>query len=743
MRGEVDGDCGAHGESDQALNDGQGRANESQMVLTMRLGDFCFNFLDKQEDLFDEAREEQCASKSRIVYNPSLCSTPVLMVQPTPDSKKGSIRREEIRSLCLSREGTGASSELWVSFSSASPPNWSSLSLFDPDSGNSEEPEPDEYIMLGEGGFLDKICGGNLEPAASDGPMRKSTGDHSAWAHQKKEPSVVAAKSSASSFRSQVGEEMTGNKTAVLGEGKRNARGNSLGSLDIVNRSLPEMPRSLLEQCNIAAAPLQPDGSDSEFGLPPYYFTSLMDFMSADPPSDEELPPILQAHEGKKLSKTDFSKERLSRYHIEGKRQNVNFQRVKAVAFISSLGGDESCSDVPPSIISQTGTGAVSVIEHEELRNGRILQLKSSYDMDEVICSTEVGRSQTLTSLLNCVHCGQRSFLLSTYAPGFLSTSVRLTRDFLKKLIQRYREGEVVDRTECKIWISLAAITTPHSAVDMLYPEDEEGNVVPIRNGFIALCGPLLMDLTWREVPSKECLADIASRMRRRLRRHPENMVVGTILVRERALHMDSEINIPKLVLANFTFALTRDPRFFCSIGQARASPLRVFFSDALGGAALTTHVTCVGQSTSNGLTSDYFDYALMLQRVMNSRPFVCDLGLCYLKAEKLLQRIGDLGKSNTSISNDDIETLEEVLSDTEWLLHNADLAPTKCIRVRTEHPSTSIIFSSEADFLEKDGVKQRRRRGTLNGVAKKTARPNPFLSPHEASDENTLLPSL
>ncbi|EKF26758.1 hypothetical protein MOQ_009536 [Trypanosoma cruzi marinkellei] len=744
MHEEMDEECSVHAESDQRLNDGQGTANEPQMIMTMRLEECCFNPLDKQEEVLDDTREEQCPSKSKILYNSSLSSTPVLMVQPTPDSKKGSIKREEIRSLCLSKDGTGVSSELWLSVSSASPPNWSSLSLFDPDSVHSEEPDTDEYIMLGEGGFLDKIDGGNVEPVNSDSSIRKSTGDYLKWIHQKKELGFVAATPSSSSLRSQIGEEMAGNKMAVMGEGKRNGRGNSIGNLDIISRSLPAISRSLLEQCNIAADSLEADFGDSEFELPPHYSTSLMDFMLAESTSNVELSSILQAHEGKKLSKLDFLRERLSRYHIEGNRQNVNSQRVKAIALISSLeGGDESVSDVPLSIISQTGTGAVSVIEHEELRNGRILQLKSSYDMDEVICSTDVGRSQTLMSLLNCIHCGQRSFLLSTYAPGCLSISVRLIRDFLKKLILRYREGELEDQTECGIWISLAAITTPHSAVDMLYPEndEEEENVVPIRNGFIALCGPLLTDLTWREVLSKECLTDIGSRMRRRLRRQPEIMVVGTVLVRERALHVDSKDSIPKTVLTNFTFALTRDPKFFYSIGRARASPLRVFFSDALGGASLTTHVTCVGQNNGNGFSSDYLEYALKLQQVMNSRPFVCDLGLCYLNAEKLLQGFGDSGNSSTSISNDDIETLEEVVSDVEWLLHNADLEPMKCIRVRAEHPFMSIIFSTEAaDSLDKDSAKQRRRRESLNGLGKKstTTRLSPLSSLYEVSKENT-----
>ncbi|RNF08889.1 uncharacterized protein Tco025E_07159, partial [Trypanosoma conorhini] len=588
--------------------------------------------------------------------------------------------------------------EFLMSMCFISPPCWDGPSLPDGEQTVCDASDSENHDVLDEYGLFAAVAdGGKLKPLVPDGPAQKSTRG-SVFDIRKANPSPLAAELSLSPSGNQCLRECKERTTAAAAAagGSENELGNQLVSRERAQQKSPE------SRCGLELATC-PCSAPSRKNL------------AEQPPRRVGLPSILPTHDEGNWKKVSFVKKRLARYNLRRKHHDERAYGVNAVAFISSPeSGDKGCSREQSPMTPLTETSAVSIVDHEPLSNGSFVALEASYHMDEVISSADVGTSQALTSLLNRVHCGQRSFLLSTYAPGCPSTSVMLIREFLKALLRRFREGEVEDQTNCTIWLSLAAVTTPSSAVDMLQNVNENEHVVPIRSGYLALCGPLLMDLSWHEISSEECLANIASRMRRRLRCHPENMVVGTLLVSERSCRLDPETNIPETVLTSLTMAITKDPMLFVSIGRSTAAPLQVFFAAAFGGAAATTHVTCVEQRTSNNLSKDYFDYALRLQQVVNDKPFVYDVGRYYLKARKLLRGIERSRKKMAMPATDDadIKHLWELVHEAGRLLSNTGMTPTNHIRAGMLSPSLMALLSAKAGSSGKrgGGVHKRKR---------------------------------
>ncbi|KEG11621.1 hypothetical protein DQ04_02431010 [Trypanosoma grayi] len=383
-----------------------------------------------------------------------------------------------------------------------------------------------------------------------------------------------------------------------------------------------------------------------------------------------------EAHGGEHSHQVSFQKRRMRRYAIreEGK-ENDDF-RIKTVAVVHSRDArDDSGAELPSfTLTDESGGGMVSVVRHEELRDGCLVELKTDYDLDEVLRSTNVRSSLALASLLNRAHCGQRGFLLITYATGCRSRAVKLSRKFLKGLVKRFKSGAVDDGTKCDMWLSVAAVIDPHTAVDLLRSTNEV-QVVALRNGFVGCCGPCLMGMNWADVATVDCVGEVSNIIKRWQHYHPDSMVVGTLLVKEYAPPPPGEMEVPELILTVFTFALTADPKGFQNLRKSKASPLRFFFTDALGGAGVTTHVTCIMEGDRK--SDIFFENALKLRQIVNRPPILYDAREHYNIAQEFLQdAVTKFGESR--VREETIVVVKGVLRDAKWLLSHPDAVPLK-----------------------------------------------------------------
>ncbi|ORC87256.1 uncharacterized protein TM35_000232270 [Trypanosoma theileri] len=421
--------------------------------------------------------------------------------------------------------------------------------------------------------------------------------------------------------------------------------------------------------------------------------------------------------DGKK-KKNNFKMRRFRRYGIcietssrSRNNRNVEF-RLKLVTLILSRGNVEkekeeeeeeekeilrgNDDEMESLLESSVASSTVTVIHQGELQNGCLVELKADYDFDEVITSTKITRSITLTRLLQLTHCGIPTFMPITYALGCHSMATRLCRNVLRELVRRFRDGTKLDKTTCNVWISLCAVMSPSFAVDLLRHSRNHDDVVSLRNGFIAFCGPFFMDMIWMEVTSEVYFLNLEDIILREQLHKPDGLIIGTLLAREYSPGNQNKGSMETLLLPSFTFSLTSNPTVFPTISEAKASPLQFFLMSAFN-EKVTTHVTCV---TDNSATSyQYFEHAMNIPQTINKPLYIYDINRQFKRANKYLKGKNlsdtkDLEKSSASFSS-----FMKAYKSAKSMLMNPEMIPMNCMK---------SIFTSP--LLEKPDVHKEER---------------------------------